>query len=182
MRPLVIRKKPVANRKNVAVATQLKPPPNFRDPRLRHNFDPAAWPLCNGSPGPPCGASDLHERRCIEFLAAYYELNRLNRQLLAARQRGSTEQRIRSLVLKVNKAMVFVEKLEDRYAPVGFFGEPMMKGVFYRDIAFIRPALPLVYPALQSSHIAIPGLGDIPPGELRGKVKIRRFRHGKVDL
>lgn len=162
--------------------TLLEPAPNFADPRINRNFDPTAWPLCNGKSDPLLGATDVYERRCLEFLASYYRLNWLNRSLLVARQKEAPEKKIRSIVARINAATVALEKLEDRYAPIGFFGEPVMDGVFYRDIVFVRPELPRVYPALQSSHIAIPGLEQIPESELRGPVKILRFGREKVDL
>jgi hypothetical protein len=162
--------------------TLLGPTPDFVDPRLDRGFDPAVWPLCNGNAAPLPGTSDLYERRCLEFLAAYYRLNRLNLGLLDARQRSSPEAKIRSVLAKINAATAALEKLEDRYAPIGFFGEPVMDGVFYRDIIFVRPELPRTCPPLQSSHIAIPGLEHIPQSELRGPVKIIRFGRAKVDL
>jgi len=163
-------------------STNLEPPSDFADPRLRRGFDPVAWPLCNGNSGPVPGATDLYERRCVEFLAAYYRLNQFNRRLLVARQNSAPDKKIRSIVARINAATVALEKLEDRYAPMGFFGEPVMDGVFYRDIVFVRPELPRVYPALQSSHIAIPGLEQIPPSELCGPVKILRVGDGKMDF
>ena len=163
-------------------STILEPRADFADPRLQRGFDSAALPLCNGNSAPLPGATDLYERRCLEFLAAYYRLNLLNRRLLVARQKSAPEAKIRSVLSQVNAATVALEKLEDRYAPIGFFGEPVMDGIFYRDIIFVRPELPRVYPSLQSSYIAIPGLEQIPQSELRGPIKIIRFGRGKVDL
>jgi hypothetical protein len=159
-----------------------EPPPDFVDPRCRRGFQASAWPLCNGAPAPLQGTSDLFERRCLEFLAHYYELNLLNRRLLAARKAKVPATKIRSILSRIAKATTDLDTLEDRYAPIGFFGEPIMDGIFYRDITFVRPALPRIFPELQSSHIAIPGLEDIPASELRGPAKIIRFGHGKVDL
>jgi len=172
---------------------KFEPPADFVDPRLDRTFDPAAWPLCNGTPAPSRHPSNLYERRCLEFLAAYYHLNRLNRDLLDARQQAerpgrtglqTRKQRVRSILSGINRATRALEKVEDRYAPIGFYAEPVMDGVFYRDIAFVRPDLPRIYPspASYSSHIAIPGLGDIPASELRGTPRIIRFGHGKMDL
>jgi hypothetical protein len=180
--PRAARKTPDAMNDKMRASTLLEPPPGFADPRLHRGFDTAAWPLCHGNSAPLLGATDLYERRCLEFLAAYYRLNRLNRSLLVARQKSAPEKKIRSVLAKINGATVALEKLEDRYAPIGFFGEPVMDGIFYRDIIFVRPELPRVYPPLQSSHIAIPGLGQIPASELREPLKIIRFGRGKVDL
>jgi hypothetical protein len=162
----------------------LEPPADFADPRLDKDFDATAWPLCNGIAAPAPGAADLYERRCLEFLATYYRLNRLNQRLLAARNKRAGKERIRSILSAINKSVRALEKMEDRYAPIGFYGEPVMAGVFYRDIAFARPDSPRIYPspASYSSQIAIPGLEDIPASELRGTARIIRFGHGKVDL
>jgi hypothetical protein len=169
-------------RRKTPAPRRLEPPRNFKDPRRVRGFDATAWPLCNGNAAPRPGTSDLYERRCLEFLAAYYRLNRLNRSLLAARQISGQAKRIRTILAKINSATVALEKLEDRYAPIGFFGEPLMDGVFYREITFVRPELPRIYPTQHSSHIAIPGLQEIPLSELRGPVKIVRLGRGKVDL
>jgi hypothetical protein len=162
--------------------SKLEPSGDFVDPRGQRGFQLAAWPLCNGTHAPPTGASDLYERRCLEFLARYYQLNLLNQRLLAARQKKGSQAKTRSILSQIARVTDALEKLEDRYAPIGFFGEPVMDGVFYRDITFVRPELPRIFPSMQSSHIAIPGLEEIPQSELRGPAKIFRFGHGKVDL
>jgi hypothetical protein len=85
---------------------------------------------------------------------------------------------------KIASATAALESLEDRYAPIGFFGEPVMKGIRYQNIVFNRPELPRLQPKAStlSSHFAIPGLDKIPASELRGPVKVYRFGHGKVDI
>jgi hypothetical protein len=164
----------------------LEPRASFVDPRLEPDFAPEHWPLCNGEPAPPAGVSDLHDRRCLEFLACFYRLNVLNSKLLAARQACRPESTAQALVRQIGKVTRKLEAAEDRYAPVGFFGEPILDGVRYHDIVFVRPELPRVYPSAVplSSHIAISGLEDIPASELRGPARIRRFSlsHGKMDL
>jgi hypothetical protein len=180
--PELARKTPETMDDQMRTPALFEHPPDFVDPRLRRAFDTTAWPLCNGNSAPLPGATDLYERRCLEFLAAYYRLNWLNRSLLDARQNSTSEKKIRSIISRIHAATVALERLEDRYAPIGFFGEPVMHGVFYRDIVFVRPELPRIYPPLQSSHIAIPGLEQIPESELSGPVKILRFDRGKMDL
>jgi hypothetical protein len=167
-----------------AKAPKFEPPADFADPRKRRDFDPRHWPTCNGQPAAEWAGADLHQRRCIEFLAAYYRLNCLNNRLLAARKKKVSKGKIQTLLAEINAATTALEKLEDRYAPVGFYGEPSLEGVFYRDIAFVRPELPRILPkhSPQSSHVAIPGLEEIPAEELRGPVRVIRFGHGKVDL
>lgn len=164
--------------------TSFAPGKGFVDPRLRRSFDPAAWPLCNGKAAPEPGTKDLHERRCLEFLAAYYRLNVLHRRLLRARKQPAARKSIRALQAAIGRSTLALEKLEDRYAPIGFFGDPLMDGVLYRDVQFVRPEAPRICPppVTHSSHIAIPGLADIPASELRGPVKVIRFGHGKVGL
>jgi len=161
---------------------RFEPAIDFKDPRLVTGFDRTAWPRCNGRLAPKLGAKGLHEKRCLEFLALYYRLNVLNKNLLAARRKAAPTARIKSVLAKIHTATTELERLEDRYTPIGFFGEPIMDGVFYRDIKFTRPELPRIAPSLHSSHIAIPGLEQIPPSELRGPAKIIRFGHGKMDL
>ena len=169
---------------NTVAATQFEPPADFADPRCQPDFETAHWPLCNGEPAPPSGSPGLHERRCIEFLAAFYHLNVLNGRLLHARQNGVPEEAIRSLLKAIDTAMAGLETMEDRYAPIGFFGEPVMDGIRYANVVFARPELPRIYakPSPVSSHIAVPGLDEIPLSELRGPVNIVRWDHGKVDL
>ena len=161
-----------------------EPSPDFVDPRLRLGFERACWPLCNGKAAPPPHSPDLHERRCLEFLAAFYQLNVLNKRLLASRKAAAPKKRIKSLLDKIASATSALEALEDRYAPIGFFGEPVMKGIRYHNVVFVRPQLSRLQPKAStlSSYIAIPGLDKIPASELRGPVKIFRFGHGKMDL
>ena len=161
-----------------------EPAPDFADPRLQPGFQSEHWPLCSGDAAPPPDAVHLHERRCIEFLAAYYLLNVLNARLLAARTDGAPEPVTRGLLQEIDAATVALEILEDRYAPIGFFGEPLMDGIAYRSIAFVRPEFPRIYPRAStlSSHVAVPGLEEIPESELRGPIKVIRLGHGKVDF
>jgi hypothetical protein len=161
-----------------------EPAPGFQDPRLRPGFERVCWPLCNGRAAPAPHSTDLHERRCLEFLAAFYELNVLNKRLLASRKGQAPQRRIKGLLSKIASATTALEALEDRYAPIGFFGEPIMKGIRYHNIVFLRPELPRRQPKAStlSSHFAIPGLDKIPASELRGPVKVFRFGHGKVDI
>jgi hypothetical protein len=175
---------PTARHTGTQAPSSFEPSPDFVDPRLRSGFEPACWPRCNGAPAPPRGSPGLHERRCLEFLAAFYRLNVLNKQLQAARKARAPQQRIKALLAGIASASTALEALEDRYAPIGFFGEPVMKGIRYQNIVFVRPALPKLQPKAStlSSHFAIPGLDRIPASELRGPVNIIRFDHGKVDF
>jgi len=161
----------------------LEPSPDFRDPRLSRGFERTCWPLCNGKAAPKPDSQDLHERRCLEFLAAFYQLTVLNKRLLTSRKAGAPPRQIKGLLEKIAAATTALEALEDRYAPIGFFGEPVMKGIRYHNIVFVRPALPKLQPKAStlSLQFAIPGLDKIPASELQGPVRIFRFGHGKVD-
>lgn len=160
------------------------PPPDFTDPRSAADFVPAHWPAANGTDPPPWEEAERHERRCIEFLASYYRLNLLNHRLLALRASGAAGT---DALLAVDTAMSEHEALEDRYTPVGFYGDPEMEGVFYRNVLFVRPAPPRVAaaadrPVLLSSFLTVPGLEEIPEEELRGEPVFTRWDDGKVDL
>src|SRR4029453_5012907 len=165
-------------------ASPFEPSDAFVDPRTADGFRAQFWPSRTAEDDPAIGADDRHERRCIEFLAAYYEVNCRQKELMDARATGASESEIATRLKAVADAIEAVDKLEDRYAPVGFYGEPKMDGVFYRSIGFNRPELPrILSPASnQSSHIAVPGLDDLPAEALQGPVVITRWNNGKVDL
>jgi len=168
----------------MSVTAAFEPPPGFVDPRGQSGFAPEHWPLCNGQPAPPWPDSGLHERRCIEFLAFFYRLNVLNSGLLAARNAGAGDDVVRPLLERIAAVTRELEATEDRYAPIGFYPEPVMDGIRYCDIGFVRPELPRIYPSASqlSSCIAIPGLDEIPASELQGPARILRFGHGKVGV
>jgi hypothetical protein len=160
------------------------PPADFADPRLQADFDPRDWPLCNGEGAPSSGTADLYERRCLQFLALYYQLNRLHRRLIAVRENASGGKRVRALLAEINRILQALESLEDEYAPIGFFGEPVMDGVFYADISFVRPGLP---PRSRNStsytrNVCVPGLENLPASELRGVLTVTHFEDGCLDL
>lgn len=152
------------------------------DPRLKRGFRPELWPLCNGEPAPAPGTSGQFEHRCLEFLAAFYRLNVLNMELLARRKSGTAAAR-RQALARIKAATLALEKLEDDYAPVGFFGEPVMEGILYRNVIFVRPKPPKIYSQepKQSACFKVPGLEDIPEVELHGTPTIVRLGREKVD-
>jgi hypothetical protein len=161
-----------------------RPSALFVDPRTRSDFQPEHWPLCNGHEAPPFAAADLHQQRCLEFLAAYYEVNCRHDALRTARAMEPGAPEIQRHLDLVAAALEEVDALEDRYAAIGFYGEPVMEGFFYRSIHFHRPELPrLSSPSVMiSSHLAIPGLDEIPVEELRGPIVDERLSDAKVDL
>src|SRR5215207_1046058 len=119
-----------------------RPSPDSVDPRTQPGFRPEQWPLCNGAESPPVESEYLHDQRCIEFLAAYYRVNCRYAELEDIRPEKESETRRSALLEHVHTALTEVDALEDKYAPIGFYGEPEMNGVYYRSIGFIRPELP----------------------------------------
>jgi hypothetical protein len=170
-------------KKNATKNTAMAKMTNDHDPRLKRGFKPELWPLCNGQPALAPGASDPFDRRCLEFLAAYYQLNVLNIELLALRKKGTKTAGSRTLG-KIDATTRKLEKLEDHYAPIGFFGEPVTEGILYRNIIFVRPKPPSLAPSVkqQSAIIPVPGLRNIPKSELRGRPRVFRFGYAKMDF
>jgi len=159
------------------------PSAQFADPRQQPGFRRDDWPLCNGKEAPCWEKADLHERRCLEFLAAFYSLNVLQADLLTAHQAGARE-KASGILAKIQQATRALEALEDHYAPIGFYGDPVMDGMRYHDIRFVRPSLPSIYGSKSSvsSCFAIPGLDEIPVTERQGQLRVWRRNHGKMDL
>ena len=168
----------------MAAPTPFEPPVDFRDPRQSPAFRPELWPRCNGGDCPGLARADLHERRCIEFLTAYYRVNVAQADLAWARETGEPKVVVELFTRRLGEASQALDALEDRYSPIGFFGDPVMDGLYYKDIEFVRPELPQVIsaPSSYSAHIRIPGLEDLPPGALEGTPRVFRRAHGKVDL
>ncbi len=183
--------------KNIIVPTvamsssDLRHPEIFLDPRTLEGFRAEHWPQYEGAEAPEIGTEDLHEQRCLEFLARHYYLNVANAALVAAHGLGAAEAPAQlAAAVAVPTAQVAIaiqelEKLEDRYAPIGFYAEPTMEGIFYRSLSFLRPIPPKLCPETQSSHsshLAIPGLKELGISELRGAVTVMRWSHGKMDI
>jgi hypothetical protein len=106
------------------------------------------FPLCDGAPPPPPGAADPVARRKIEFLAAYYKLNVLYAELEAVRRaRGEAQ----AILEKIAEALRARDQLEDRYAPEGFFGEPEMDGLLFRNVRFSHARASASAPAPESA-------------------------------
>jgi hypothetical protein len=178
--PLFVKKKMTKK----FARTAIEPATGFLDPRLGSNFKPGLWPLCNGLAAPKTGSKGLFERRCLEFLAAFYRVNVANHRLIEARKARASKKIIKTRLDAVASATTDLESLEDRYAPIGFFGEPVMDGIRYQNIIFAHPEVPKQYrqPEMQVMSFAIPGLDAIPNSELRGRPKLRRFGHARLDL
>jgi hypothetical protein len=148
---------------------QLLPDDRFSDPRAEPDFCLALWPLCNGTILPSLSL-DSHDQRCLELVTAYYRLN----------QHLSLPEGSPSKADHVAQTRRAIDQLEDRYAPLGFYGEPIFENGLCRDVGIIRPGLPrfLSEASSLSSQFAIPGLDELPSEELTGPPIIRRWPHG----
>ncbi|MBX3743786.1 MAG: hypothetical protein KF833_00610 [Verrucomicrobiae bacterium] len=98
--------------------------------------DPGAMPACDGGAWPAADTSDADGRQQIEFLAAYYRLNRLHRALEECRAGAAGPGAEAVLVAALHRAIEFRDRLEDRCAPVGFDAEPVMRGNQAVDLVF----------------------------------------------
>lgn len=143
------------------------------DPRTHPDFAPAHFPLCDGRPAPPGVGSSEDGQLMLEFLAAYYEINRQTALLVAARAGGSTAAASAPLE-GLARAHAARDALEDRCAPVGFLAEPVVAGVFVTDVRFTtarraartsefhRTSVSVIVPP-DSPPPPPPGLPDVPP-------------------
>jgi hypothetical protein len=102
-----------------------------------------------------------------------------------AKQSHTAEELLESIRHNLTQATQALEDLEDRYAPIGFYGEPFtLPDGTHRDVHFVRPGLnqsPATASSL-GSHFTIPGLDALPLSELQGPIQVTRWRHGKMDL
>jgi hypothetical protein len=111
----------------------------LEDPRSRHGFEEQHFPTANGKPAPPVDAMEPNDRIILEFLAAYYELNRAYRKLRDARQVGDTAERTATeleALRETEKILIRRDALEDHYAPAGVLTQPVVKDGFTVDIKF----------------------------------------------
>ncbi len=169
----------------MAAPDRYRPAADFQDPRFRPGFIPELWPLCDGQPTPISGDPDLHERRCLEFLSAYYQVNVLVFRLNQARGHPAAEALQEPILRNITQATQALDDLEDRYAPIGFYGEPTTSADgIHQDVHFLRPGLNPSSASASSlgSHVTVPGLNELPSSELLGPIQVIRWRHGKMDL
>ena len=119
--------------------TPPQPDVAFQDPRSESGFQPQHFPRANGKAPPPVDAAKWEERVMIEFLAAYYELNRAYAALLRIRTRPQPSQaaseELECLQLLEGR-LVRRDALEDRYAPAGVIAEPVNQEGFTVDVQF----------------------------------------------
>lgn len=106
------------------------------DPRMGRCAPEAnQMPACDGGPWPEIGATGAIERQQIEFLAAYSHLNRLHDYLKDVRASGLRENE-GPILAGLERAINLRDELEDRYAPIGFYGEPVMDGHLTVNVVF----------------------------------------------
>jgi|GEM_PF-3485271 len=107
------------------------------DPRVGRSAPVVRYmPACDGGPWPALGTADPVGRQQIEFLAAYYHLNRLHDRLASLRGLGSPSADVAGVVDALHRAIGFRDLLEDRCAPVGFDAEPEMVGPLALNLVF----------------------------------------------
>lgn len=117
----------------------IQPSGGFDDPRGRPDFLPAFYPKANGQEAPPLQATERHDRIVLEFLAAYYDLNRLYAGLLEVRQAPPSPERAgaeRERLQAMEKVLIIRDELEDRYAPFGVIAEPVVENGLAVNLQF----------------------------------------------
>ena len=101
------------------------------------------FPRCDGGAWPEIEPSDAIDRQKLEFLAAYTHLNRIHDCLREAQERGAVSQAA-AIASKLEAMITLRDRLEDCYAPVGFYAEPVMRGhlavnlIFHYAQKFVR--------------------------------------------
>src|SRR4051812_11556804 len=93
-------------------------------------------PACDGGPWPEGGASEAVPRQQLEFLAVYTHLNRLHDRLREIRVSEGTEEAVRPVLTALQRVIQFRDRLEDCYAPIGFYAEPVMEGALAVNLIF----------------------------------------------
>jgi hypothetical protein len=109
------------------------------DPRSMPDFQERFFPLCNGKPAPLPANSKGNERIMLEFLALYYQLNRIHLKLSNIRAATESPERAQSesnCLRELEKVLIQRDALEDHYAPCGVVADPLVKDGFILDIRF----------------------------------------------
>src|SRR2546422_5721915 len=111
----------------------------FEDPRSRSDFLREYYPKANGKDAPPEDSPQRNDRIMIEFLAAYYSLNREYGRLRELRKKTDSAERAqqeREHLQAIEKVLIVRDGLEDRYAPLGVIAEPLVNDGFAVDVKF----------------------------------------------
>ena len=122
------------NMKSIPEATMQS---GAEDPRSRSGFLPQFYPSANGKAAPPVDAAEQNDRITLEFLAAYYEINREYERLLEVRKIPDSRQRSeaeRERFQAIEKVLIVRDGLEDQYAPFGVIAEPVVRDGFTVDL------------------------------------------------
>jgi hypothetical protein len=100
------------------------------------------YPNCDGKPWNNRGG-DSQSTVKFQFVEAYFRINLAYAQLLAFRKKrrppSATPKAFgmeRTLLQQIEKAIVFREALEDRYAPRGILATPVYRDGFTVDVRF----------------------------------------------
>lgn len=93
-------------------------------------------PACDGGEWPALGSADAVQRQQIEFLAAYYHLNRLYARLQQARHDEDCEWVEACVLADLQEAIAHRDRLEDLAAVVGFDAEPVLMGQWVTNVRF----------------------------------------------
>jgi hypothetical protein len=116
-----------------------KPGTRLPDPRKAPDFHADFYPTANGKATPPARSTDANHKLVLEFLAAYYEINRRYARLSrirAQRPSANRQRRERESLTEIEAALRHRDELEDRYTPHGLVAEPVMKNGFAVDLQF----------------------------------------------
>ena len=125
----------------------------MNDPRSLPGFDPTLYPQCDHA-DLPTDASAIAARK-LEFLAAYYDLNRSYRSLLSLRAAGRPPEEERAALQAIERALLARDALEDKYAPYGVVATPDFENGLVKNISFVQPPGPVVRSSL-SMFFAVP--------------------------
>jgi len=112
---------------------------SFEDPRRRNDFLPQYYPKADGRDAPPIDAVEQNDRLALEFLAAYYDLNREYAKLLEVRLAAPSPQgqeAERKGLQAVESRLVVRDRLEDHYAPFGVIADPVVKDGLTVNVIF----------------------------------------------
>jgi len=115
------------------------------DPRTLPDFNPRWLPLCDGREAPTGDRTRPILARVIEFASHYYAMNRAVALAEKCRRNGDSAGEAAALE-ELRRASHARDALEDRYAPEGFFAEPIMKGSRYANLIFTwanKPSPPI---------------------------------------
>ena len=96
------------------------------------------YPACDGEPWKKRGRSDPQTTMKRQFLDAYFRINLVYARLMAFRKKRPSKAfgTERAILRQIEKAIVFRETLEDRYAPRGIVATPVYRDGFTIDVRF----------------------------------------------